>query len=374
MADNEPVTFYLFLVPCRYIFVFMKEFCMKKLFIAALLAAFAAVSLVAQEGGADVSLLNVGNYSKLFLNGAGILSRKYRGVVSSDDYNKIAILNGDKEVVDTPLEIALLSTCAGVVDIRPVEAVKMLGTGPEADLKLGAAAYMEMQAARFLGGDPAPYAAEIKFITDRGRVTEADIRGFMAQGIAAAVDAEFNKVEFLLDKTAQISYGAVLTRDIKNNKYILSYKGYSTNGETKTLYTSALDALLAEMRKNTADFSQMSIDQVREKATLIPAVVIAETGTTDAILGTTKNILTNFHLNPTTATCNNITALDITYQRNYERFVNNDFFELTRDAFANTLYVLNLALAQRVYADFRHGASLRSQELTAALRSCRKII
>jgi hypothetical protein len=49
------------------------------------------------------------------------------------------------------LEIALLSTCAGVVDIRPVEAVNMLGNAKQADLKLGAAVYQEMQVLRFLG-------------------------------------------------------------------------------------------------------------------------------------------------------------------------------------------------------------------------------
>ncbi|GBR76075.1 hypothetical protein NO2_0683, partial [Candidatus Termititenax persephonae] len=87
----------------------------------------------------------------------------------------------------------MLSTCAGVVDIRPVEADAILPkNNPKlTDMKLGAVAYMDMQAARFLGSDPAPHAAALKFITDRGNVSEADIKKFMAQGIAAAVDAEF---------------------------------------------------------------------------------------------------------------------------------------------------------------------------------------
>jgi RecJ-like exonuclease len=48
------------------VLVAVLEVRMKKLFIAALLAAFAAVSLVAQEGGAGVSLLDVESYSKFF--------------------------------------------------------------------------------------------------------------------------------------------------------------------------------------------------------------------------------------------------------------------------------------------------------------------
>jgi hypothetical protein len=51
---------------------------------------------------------------------------------------------------------------------------------------------MDMQVAKFLGSDPAPYATALKFITDRGRVAEADIKDFMVQGISAEVDKHFN--------------------------------------------------------------------------------------------------------------------------------------------------------------------------------------
>jgi hypothetical protein len=345
----------------------------KTLFVSALLFAWAVLSPGAQEGvtdtGAgrdfmsDVSLLNagdLGSYSKLFLNGNGSsMSSKYLRTAPREDLLRVSALEGDNTSVDTPLEIALLSTCAGVVDIRPVmppevEAILPKNDPRLSDLKLGAAVYMDMQAAKFLGSDPAPHAVALKFITDRGRVTEADIKKFMEQGIAAAVDAEFNKVSFLLEnsRTNPVrSHNAVLTRNQQNGQYMLSYEGaYTTNGHQE-ITEPTLDALLAEMGRRKTDFDQIGINQVREKAALIPAVVIAEAGTTDAILGTTKNILTNFYLNPTTATYNNITALDVTYQRNYERFVSDKFFELTRDAFTNTLYALNLTLAQRVHDD-----------------------
>jgi hypothetical protein len=167
---------------------------MKKVFVLIMCVTAWGAALFAQSGGAEVGLLNVGNYSKLFLNGGGKPnSRKYFKNVSEEEYIKAAAFGGDTTSVDTSLEIAVLSSCAGAIDVRPVEAVKMLGTAREADLKLGAAVYMEMQAAKFLGNDPAPCAAVLKFITDRGRVTEANIKDFVKQGIAAAVKTEFSK-------------------------------------------------------------------------------------------------------------------------------------------------------------------------------------
>jgi hypothetical protein len=215
-------------------------------------------------------LLNVGSYSKLFLNGGGRVNPRYYRPVSERDYIEVAKLGGDNTAVDTPLEIAILSSCAGAIDVRPVDAVKMLpADDPKlADLKLGAAVYMDMQAAKFLGSDPAPYATALKFITDRGRVTEANIKDFVKQGIAETVDAEFNKVRgFMLDR----KYNVVLTRNAQNH-YILSYERPSVENDDKKLSAVSLDALLSAMR-SSGDFSQSAIDIVREQAALIPAVV-----------------------------------------------------------------------------------------------------
>jgi hypothetical protein len=165
----------------------------KKHCTAVLLALCAAASLAAQQvtDTSAVSLLNVGNYSKLFLNGGGILSRKYRDVVSSDDYNKMASLSGSGTAVDTPLEIALLSTCAGVIDVRPVEASNILGNARQADLKLGAAVYQEMQILRFLGDTAAAGRHEgiLQFITGRGNATGAEIEAYYRRHIGAYIAA-----------------------------------------------------------------------------------------------------------------------------------------------------------------------------------------
>jgi hypothetical protein len=176
---------------------------MKKTLLVIVLVCATAGAAFAQEGAggaaaatmADVGLLNLNTYSSLFLNGGGKIDSKYLRVASRDEKLVISTFDRDTTMVDTPLEIALLSTCAGVVDIRPIEADAILPqNNPKlTDTKLGAAAYMDMQAAKFLGNDPAPYAAALKFITDRGNVTEADIQKFMAQGIAAIVDKYYSE-------------------------------------------------------------------------------------------------------------------------------------------------------------------------------------
>jgi hypothetical protein len=175
-----------------------KEACMKTLGFGAALCTVLVLSLGAQEGsgGSASTMLNVNNYSKLFLNGNGsAVSSKYLRVASSEDKTRLRGLGGDFDVIDTPLEIALLSTCTGVMDIRPPEAMAILPANDpkQSDLKLGTAVYMDMQVARFTGGDPAPYAAALKFITDRGNVSEAEIKVFMRDGIRSAVEAEFSK-------------------------------------------------------------------------------------------------------------------------------------------------------------------------------------
>jgi hypothetical protein len=63
---------------------------------------------------ADAGLLNVNAYSSLFLNGGGRLDTKYSRAVSREDRALVSALCGDEVAIDTPLEIALLSTCAGV--------------------------------------------------------------------------------------------------------------------------------------------------------------------------------------------------------------------------------------------------------------------
>jgi hypothetical protein len=231
---------------------------------------------------ADVSLLNasnLGNYSKLFLNGGGLLSQKYIKEANENDYNTIAALGGEYlDDIDTPLEIALLSTCAGVVDVRPVEASNMLGNAKQADLKLGAAVYQEMQILRFLGNTAAVGRHEgiLKFITDRGNASRAEIESYYRQGIGAliaeAVNTEFNNISFMVE-TDTDSANVKLIRN--PNEYVLICDGFWGNPkkeEIKQFSASSLNALLTVMR-NSGNFSATAFNTVRDNAPLIPAVV-----------------------------------------------------------------------------------------------------
>jgi hypothetical protein len=155
----------------------------------------AAVFLPAQEGA---GLLDVNKYFSYFpvRQGEDISDNDYVWESADDDYERFAGISGSAYEIDSPLEFALLSYYSQpVVNIRPIEAKNILPANNPglADLKLGAAVYMDLQVARFTGSAPAPYAAALKFITDRGNVTEADIKKFMRDGIRSALTAEMSK-------------------------------------------------------------------------------------------------------------------------------------------------------------------------------------
>jgi hypothetical protein len=344
----------------------------KKQCAAVLIALCAAASLAAQTDTSAVSLLNVENYSKLFRNAGGLLAKKYRGIASDNDYNKVAALSEDTEIVDTPLEIALLSTCSGLVDVRPVEAVNMLpANDPKlVDKKLGAAAYMDMQAARFLGSDPAPHAAALKFITDRGRVAEADIRNFVAQGIAAEVNAEFNKISFMLNINSEMSYNCILTRSV-NNQYVLSYESYfGTDIKSKKELSGNSLELLRTALLNNKDFTQSAINTVRTQAALIPAAALAQTGTTDTLMDTVKKALTDFYLNPTRTNYNTVKDIHALFMRRTYEYHQDPLFGIIESSYASALRELSAPLFDKVSSEAnqeKYAASTLTQAQIRAL-------
>jgi hypothetical protein len=61
----------------------------KKQCTAVLIALCAATALAAQTDTSAVSLLNVGNYSNIFRNNNGLLSRTYIRAANADELNKI---------------------------------------------------------------------------------------------------------------------------------------------------------------------------------------------------------------------------------------------------------------------------------------------
>jgi hypothetical protein len=125
------------------------------------------------------------------------VSSKYYTDRDSEIYKKVAALSYRENIPDSVLEIALATYYTSAINIRPVEADRFLPANnpKQADLKLGKEVYQELQVLRFLGNTVSVdrYEGILKFITDRGNVSEADIKGFMRDGIRSTVETEFSK-------------------------------------------------------------------------------------------------------------------------------------------------------------------------------------
>jgi hypothetical protein len=336
-----------------------KEVCMRKSAVTVAALAVCAVSLVAQEVSVipASTMLNVRNYSSYFLDKkSGEFDINYELASSDYDYyDKVAALGNNDTLVDTPLEIALLSYSAGVVDIRPVQAAHELpANNPKlAGLKLGAAVYQEIQILRFLGNTAAVglHEGELKFITDKGNVTRAEVEAYYRNGIrsliADAVNVEFNKISFRIDR-----HNATLTRNSQNGQYILNYGGVNTNNETRTITANSLEALSSEIRngRNKNDFTSADLDTVRSQAALIPAVVLNKQA-----LDEITEILTKFYTSPGQSTYNYVRDIYILYEETWIAS-KNQLFSNIAIAYNNALYDLNQALAAKVVADSRRAS------------------
>jgi hypothetical protein len=322
---------------------------MRKLPLTAVLLAACAVCLVAQE---EAALLDVGNYSKLFLNKFGELDDKYIMASSDEDYEKIAVLSGNPDYINTPLEISLLSYAAGVVNIRPPEADKIL---PEnnpraAGLKLGSAVLKELAELKFL--DPSNTAAigryegMIKYISDKNGVSRADIEDYLKQGIAAVVDEEFNKISFMLD-TDTDGANAKLIR--QPNGYVLICDGYWGNPkkeEVRQFSASSINALLTVMN-NSGNFKSSATETVQNNAALIPATKLSSQALNDI-----KEILTNFYTHPNDPIAYDMVKAVYSLYQNLASRRGNDIFEKITTAYSLTLYTFSTELEKKVVQDW----------------------
>jgi TPR repeat protein len=219
----------------------------------------------------------------------------------------------------------------------------------------GAAAYMAMQASKFLGkSDASRYETMLKYIQDRDGVTRKEIMDYMTQGISAAVDEQFNQISWLLGN----AYNAVLTKTA-DNKYRLSYEGdFNRDGtlSTRTVKVSSLEAL------PSADFTPADIAAVRAQAANMPAAKLDVDSLSDV-----KIILTSFYTNP-----NNITyTMMMEVYKLYNSMdiktrlqTGDETFMKISASYANTLSALNEVLAKKIFADARSSAPLT--ELTPA--------
>jgi len=176
----------------------------KSIAVAAFLFVVAVGTAVGQT---NVGLLNTNKYFSLFSisKKEDIVDSDYVWKATDEEIVQFGVLNwsGKEDItglVDTPLEFALLSYYSQpVLKSRPKEADTMLpANNPKlADQKLGAAVFQEIQIMRFLGNTKAVNNLEaiLKFITDRKKVTRAEVEAFYRDNIraliASVVDEEF---------------------------------------------------------------------------------------------------------------------------------------------------------------------------------------
>jgi hypothetical protein len=162
------------------------------------------------------------------------------------------------------------------------------------------------------------------------------------------VDEEFNKISFLLVNSNK-DHNAVLTRNLQNGRYTLSYGGAYTNNETRTITANSLQALLQEMRngKYKSDFDATGIRAVEAQAALIPAVVL-EKAKTISLLTSTKGILSDFYISTTRFNYEKLMETYIIYLGMAWEGIE---FKYIYESMSNTLVSLNDDLALKLRLD-----------------------
>jgi len=269
--------------------------------------------------------LGFGKYISYFSDGGVAQSGMQRVAVKyfvdrdSDIYKKAAALDYRQNVIDSALEFIIFSYYSPAVkNIKPTEAeIELPSDNRTSELRLATAVYAKLQTIKFL--DPqnrdriGRYELMLHTIKQKNNIAQTEINTLFASHIAEIVSEEFTKISFLLKNTST-SHGAVLTRNPQNGHYKLSYEGFYTNNEIKEINMPTLNAVLVEMGNRKADFDQTGIDQVREQAKLIPAVVYADwkPNGVDA-MALIVETLTNFYLSPDQTTYNNLLGLFARY-------------------------------------------------------------
>jgi hypothetical protein len=138
-------------------------------------------------------------------------------------------------------------------------------------------------------------------------------------------------------------------RNPKTGEYTLSYE--DVNYVVKELAATSLNTLSSAMSRS-GDFSATAFNEVRAQAALIPAVVLANIGQTDAFFGTIKKALTDFYLNPTITNYNTVRDIHALFMR---RAWNSQdpFFSIMNSSYFSVLVELNSQLAGKVSSDAR---------------------
>jgi hypothetical protein len=185
------------------------------------------------------------------------------------------------------------------------------------------------------------HEGELKIITDRGRVTRAEVETYYRSGIRTlisdTVDEEFNKVSFSLDVPGKGSYNTILTRNPQNGHYALSYERASVANSNKILSAASLEALSSAMSRS-GDFVPTAIDTVRAQTALIPAVAYTSSTLKDVV-----DMITAFYLNTSQS---NFNALGVKFRT--FNLSEGSKGRVAADSLYQVIYTFNPALADKM--------------------------
>jgi hypothetical protein len=208
-------------------------------------------ALFAQAGWPDIE-----KYAELLMSkfvDAGTNWKRARMEAANPEVaEKYASLQGNAEYFDEALELVLytfyyvFSRNSAYSVPSEAEAILPRNNPRLVDRQLGEMVYKELTVTRFLGNSAAVarWEAILKTITERGSITRAEIEAYYRQKIsaliAAAVDAEFNKIIFALDTNMEKTYTAILACDSKTGQYTLSYERPSVQNDDKAISAPTL--------------------------------------------------------------------------------------------------------------------------------------
>jgi hypothetical protein len=329
---------------------------MKKLIVTLTLALIFAGTVSAQNQWPDIE-----TYAQIRWKAQGFDDWRViesRNPVTTERYMG---LGGKPNILDTVLEGAVCGYYTLSAGPPEAEAILSHDNPKQADTRLGALVFKGIQEYRFLGDNAAMqrHEALLTFITGRGNATRAEIEAFYRQNIgalvSAEVDAQCNRVDFLLRGSPNGSYNAALNRDTKTGQYKLSYEGFFNGTElTKELTASSLEALPSAML-SSRDFNQATVNTVRAQAALMPAAVYEgwKRATPNMVspIGLLTEALTNFYITPNKTNYERVRGIKA--RSTLAMFATNDdaFVNFAEVSISSVINILSNGLSQKISTD-----------------------
>ena len=282
----------------------------KRFLIVAVLIVSVSVSQLFSQ-----AFLNANKYFAVFPLKAGenLSNNSFIWMADQENYALFAGLSGREDLIDSPLEFALLSFYSpSIIGKRPAGANTILPANNvrSAALKLGAAVFKELVDINYFSPENSDlienYENMLEFISAKNSLTRQQIeqyyRANVKSFITELVNDEFNRVSFSLTNLAENRrYFITLVRTPSNGRYTMYYEIPAVVTTVKSVAAAARETLINDLRRRTQEFSASDVDYIRSQALLIPAVAFQASEITNVI-----NTVTAFYLNPNNETHENL--------------------------------------------------------------------